>query len=178
MLLSLEDVALFFRLHRSLMFFINQRLKVIDEEVSTPEAYAELSPETRIKVHYAFLEHLDLIDAFVNENPFQFDEPDLEIVRSWRHLVAGTFYAYRQLQNYMVFLSSTEPVVAYGVLPLFDPFEVVVGPHLPRMIKTALLPFKGQIVYGGLVSGYNVTFGAGIKRRLNESYKQAKERFG
>ena len=27
--------------------------------------------------------------------------------------VSGTFYAYRQLQNYMVFLSSTEPVVAY-----------------------------------------------------------------
>ena len=78
----------------------------------------------------------------------------------------------------MVFLTDEEPVVAYGVVALFDPFEDVIGPYLPRMIKTTLLPFKGRIVYDGLVTGYNVFFGGGIKRRLNESYKEAKERFG
>src|SRR3954452_19126313 len=123
MQLPLEDVELFFRLHRSLMFFVNQRLNVIDEKVATPEAYAALPPTTRIKVHQALLEHMDLIDAFADENPFHFDEADLEIVRSWKHLVTGTFYAFRQLQNAMVFLSSTERVVAYGGLALFDPFE-------------------------------------------------------
>jgi len=102
---------------------------VIDEKIATPDAYSALPPTTRIKVHKALLEHMDLIDAFANENPFGFDETDLEIVRSWKHLVAGTFYAYRQLQQYMVFLSSTEPVIAYGVVALFDPFEVVIGPH-------------------------------------------------
>ena len=178
MQLPLEDVELFFRLHRSLMFFVNQRLNVIDEKIATPDAYSALPPTTRIKVHKALLEHMDLIDAFANENPFGFDETDLEIVRSWRNLVAGTFYAYRQLQQYMVFLSSTEPVIAYGVVALFDPFEVVIGPHLPRMVKTTLLPFQGRIVYDGLVTGYNITFGSGIRRRLNESYKEAKERFG
>ena len=178
MQLPLEDVELFFRLHRSLMFFVNQRLNVIDEKVATPDAYSALPPTTRIKVHKALLEHMDLIDAFANENPFGFDETDLEIVRSWKHLVAGTFYAYRQLQQYMVFLSSTEPVIAYGVVALFDPFEVVIGPHLPRMVKTTLLPFQGRIVYDGLVTGYNMTFGSGVRRRLNDSYKEAKERFG
>src|SRR3954454_16569383 len=178
MQLPLEDVEQFFRLHRSLMFYVNQKLKVIDKKVATPEKYSGLSPEIRYKVHQALLDHMDLIDAFADENPFHFDEADLEIVRSWKDLVSGTFYAFRQLKNYMVFLSSTEPVVAYGVLALFDPFEVVVGPHLPRMIKTALLPFKGQIVYDGLVSGYNVFFGSGIRRRLNETYTEIKERSG
>ncbi len=78
----------------------------------------------------------------------------------------------------MVFLSSTEPVVAYGVVALFDPFEVVIGPYLPRMIETTLLPFKGRIVYDGLITGFNIFFGGGIKRSLNESYKEAKERSG
>jgi len=178
MQLPLEDVELFFRLHRSLMFFVNQRLNVIDEKIATPDAYSALPPTTRIKVHKVLLEHMDLIDAFANENPFGFDETDLEIVRSWKHLVAGTFYAYRQLQQYMVFLSSTEPVIAYGVVALFDPFEVVIGPHLPRMVKTTLLPFQGRIVYDGIVTGYNMTFGSGVRRRLNDSYKEAKERFG
>ena len=178
MQLSLEDVDLFFRLHRSLMFFVNQKLKVIDEEVATPEKYSGLPPETRLKVHQALLDHRELIDAFADENPFHFDEADLEIVRSWKHLVSGTFYAFRQLRPYMVFLSTTEPVVAYGVVALFDPFVEVIGPYLPRMIKTTLLPFKGRIVYDGLVSGYNITFGAGIRRRLNEEYKEAKEGSG
>src|SRR6478735_8613795 len=125
MQLSVEDVDLFFRLHRSLMFFVNQRLKVIDVKVATPEAYSGLPPKTRIEVHKALLDHRDLIDAFADENPFHFDEADLEIVRSWKRLVSGTFYAYRQLREYMVFLSTTEPVVAYGVVALFDPFVEV-----------------------------------------------------
>ncbi len=178
MQLSLDDVDLFFRLHRGLMFFVNQKLKVLDTKVATPEAYSGLAPETRVKVHEALLDHMDLIDAFADENPCHFDEADLEIVRLWKHLVTGRFYAFRYLKTYAVFLSTTEPVVAYGVLALFNPFEELVGPYLPRMVKTTLLPFKGRIVYDGLVTGYNVFFGGGIKRRLNEDYKEAKERFG
>src|SRR3954463_15868748 len=178
MQLPLEDVDRFLRLHRGLMFFVNQKLKVIDDKVATPEAYSGLPPETRIKVHKALLDRIDLIDAFADEDPFHFDEADLEIVRSWKHLISGTFYAFRQRQPYMVFLSSTEPVVAYGVLALFDPFEAVIGPYLPRMIKTTLLPFKGRIVYDGLVTGYNIVFGGGIKRRLDEEYKEAKAQHG
>ena len=178
MQLSLEDVELFFRLHRGLMFFVNQRLKVIDKKVATPEKYSGLPPETRLKVHKALLDHMDLIDAFADENPFEFSEEDLEVVRSWKHLVSGTFYVFRYLKTHTIFLTDKEPVVAYGVLALFDPFEAVIGPDLPRMVETTLLPFKGKIVYDGLFTGYNVTFGGGIKRRLNESYKEAKERFG
>ncbi len=178
MRLPLADVDLFFRLHRSLMFFVNRRLKVIGRKVATPEVYSGLSPETRLEVHQALLEHIELIDAFADENPFRSPDDALEIVRSWKHLVTGTFYAFRQLQDHMVFLSSTEPVVAYGVLALFDPFEEVVGPHLPRMVETTLLPFKGRIVYDGLISSYNVILGGGIKRRLDEDYKAAKARSG
>ena len=178
MQLPLDDVDLFFRLHRGLMFFVNRKLQVIDRKVASSEAYSGLPPEARVEVHKALLDHTDLIDAFAYENPFDFDETGLEVVRSWKNLVTGTFYAFRQLRDHMIFLSSTEPVVAYGVVALFDPFEAVVGPYLPRMVKTTLLPFKGRIVYDGLVTGYNVTFGGGIKRRLNEDYKEAKERSG
>ena len=160
------------------MLYVNQRLGVLDEPVATPEAYAALPYDARMKVHKALLDHVDLIDAFADENPFHFDEADLEIVRSWKHLVCGTFYAFRQLTNYMVFLSATEPIVAYGVVALTDPFEELLGPDLPRMIKTTLLPFKGRIIYDGLMSGYNVSFGPGIRRSLNEGYKEARAHRG
>ena len=37
---------------------------------------------------------------------------------------------------------------------------------------------SGKIVYDGLMSAYSITFGPGIRRSLNESYKKAKAVFG
>jgi hypothetical protein len=178
MLLSLEDVEQFFRLHKALMFFVNRRLQVLKKKLATPEDYAHLPLPSRLEVHKAFVEHIELIDAFADENPFRFDEPDLEIVRSWKDLVAGEFYVFRQLRPHMIFLSSTEPMVAYGVVALFDAFEDLVGTDLPRLVKTTLLPFKGRIVYDGILTGYNIIFGGGIRRSLDEGYKEAKARQG
>src|SRR5262245_54661344 len=108
MRLSPDDAQQFYRLHKALMLYVSQQLGVLDEPVATPETYAALPYEARMKVHKALLDHVDLIDAFADENPFHFDVADLEIVRSWKHLVGGTFYAFRQLKSYMVFLSATE----------------------------------------------------------------------
>jgi hypothetical protein len=69
MLLSLQDVELFFKLHRALMFFVNQRLKVVADDIGSPEEFSSLSPEVRLKVRDAFLSHTDLIESFVDENP-------------------------------------------------------------------------------------------------------------
>jgi hypothetical protein len=178
MLLTPPDVELFFRLHRALMFFVNQRLKVIPNEVASPEEFSSLSPEVRLKVRDAFLNHTDLIQAFVEENPAHLTDDELDIVRSWQHLVHGKFYVFRQLKKYMVFLSTDKQPIAHGVLALSQPFEELIGPYLPVLTETVLLPFKGRIVYDGLLSSYRISFGAGIRRSLNESFKEAKARHG
>lgn len=178
MLLTPQDCELFFKLHRALMFFVNQRLKVIPDDIASPEQFSPLSPELRLKVRDAFLGHIDLLQAFADENPARLTGDELDIVRSWRHLVHGTFYIFSELKNYTVFLSSAKQPIAYGVVALSQPFEELIGPHLPVMTQTVLLPFKDRIVYDGLLSSYNITFGGGIKRRLNETFKEAKARHG
>ena len=178
MLLETQDVELFFRLHRTLMYFVNQRLHVIPVTITTPEEFASLSPELRVKVRDALNANLDLIESFVDENPAHLSGDELDIIRSWRHLVTGRFYVFRELKKYTVFLSATNPAIAYGVLALSQPFEDFFGPHLPVMTQTVLLPFKGVIVYDGLMSRYNISFGPGIRRNLNEDYKETKARLG
>jgi Domain of unknown function (DUF6398) len=178
MLLPPHELELFFRLHRALMFFVNQRLKVLPDKLASPEDFAALSPGVRLKVRDALTANLELIESFVAENPARLSDDELDIVRSWRHLVAGKFYVFRELKKYTVFLSTEKQPVAYGVLALSQPFEELIGPHLPVLTQTVLLPFKDRIVYDGLMTSYNVSFGPGIRRNLAEDFKSAKDRHG
>jgi hypothetical protein len=174
MLLSLNELKLFFKLQHTLMFYVNQRQKVLPQPVASPDEFSRLPGEVRAKCHEALLAQLDLIDSFVAENPAHLTNEELDIVRSWRHLVHGEFYVFRQLQKYAVFLTAKSPTVAYGVVALLDPLEDLLGPHWPLLVRTVLLPFKGRIVYDGLMTRYSISFGPGIRRSLNESYQEAK----
>ena len=40
MLLESHELELFFKLHRALMFFVNERLNAIPDKIATPEALA------------------------------------------------------------------------------------------------------------------------------------------
>src|SRR5688500_5988011 len=105
MLLAPQDVALFFKLHRALMFFVNGHLKAIPDVIASPEEFAALSPESRLKVRDAFLSHTELLQRFIDDNPAHLSDVELDIARSWGHLVHGKFYVFRELKKYTVFLS-------------------------------------------------------------------------
>jgi hypothetical protein len=94
------------------------------------------------------LDETDLIELFVDQNPFHLAEDELDIVLSWRHQVAGEFYIFRELRKYTVFLSSEKGPVAYGVIALSQPFEELVGPYLPVLTETVLMPFKDRETKG------------------------------
>jgi hypothetical protein len=68
---------------------VNQRLKVIPDTLASPDEFAALSPGVRLQVRDALNANLPLIEAFVDENPAHGSDDELDIVRSWRHLVHG-----------------------------------------------------------------------------------------
>src|SRR3954452_10042025 len=177
MILDPDEAERFFRLHKALSLFVSRRLKIAKPPARSKGIVA-LPPEHRLKVRDALVEHLDLIDAFVGEDPYKLDPDELDIVRSWKDLVAGDFYVLRFLKKYTIFLAAKEPTVAYGVLALSEPFEEVVVQPLPFYCKAVLLPFRGRIVYDGLLSGYDLIIGRNMTRELRDSYNNAKKRHG
>ena len=96
---------------------------------------------------------------------------------SWQHGVHGQFYVLRHLQRSTVFLDVQDPPKAYGVLALHDDFADLF-PRVPRLIDTMLLPFHNQITYDGQCRYYNVVFGGGITRRLNDTSQLAQAQYG
>lgn len=178
MQLAPQDVTLFFKLQRSLFCFVNQQLQVIPGEYPTPDDGLRMAPELRVQLREAMIANRHLIDDFVRENPYSLPQDELEIVSSWNHLVAGKFYILRILQKHAIFFTGSKDAFAYGVLALSQPFEELIGPNLPVLTETLLLPFREAIVYDGLMCSYSISFGSGIRRSLNESLKETKLEHG
>ena len=178
MRLSREDGLLFYKLYPALLFYANQKLKVVDEMACGIEPYLAVPAEQRLKVRNALHAHQELIDGFVRENPANLAPDELAIVSDWKNALVGTFYIFRYLKQYTVFLDDRSPPRAYGVIAVADPIEELLGEHLPILTQAVLLPFKGKIIYDGLLASYRVSFGPGVRKRLAETYKRAKESDG
>lgn len=174
--LAPDEVQLFFKLHWSLMIYVNDQLGIVPD-ISSPAMFSALSPEMRVQVRDALVKQPKLIDRFVDENLFGLTDEERSIVQSWQHFVAGRFFIFRHLKHYTIFLDEQQEA-AYGVLALSDPFEELIGASLPVLVETVLLPFRDKIVYDGLLKEFNISWGGGSKRSLNETYKSVKEKVG
>src|SRR6266496_1017610 len=173
MLLSPAEAEMVLKLHGALMQFVIKRLKPLDVHASAL-SYIALPAEERQKVVRAFLGRMDLVDAFIAATPARLSRQELEIVSSWRHLVFGRFIALRQLKTHMLLLSCDGASTAYALTGLIEPIEMVIKQPLPTMIETVLLPFRGKIIYDGVISRFNVTFGSGSRRGFEEHLRAAK----
>jgi hypothetical protein len=172
MKLTTKEADLFFELTWSLQFFVNTKLNIIPD-IQSCKDYTDLPQEDKYKVRETMYDQPDLIDDYISQNPDQFDDEKLKIVKQWQHFIRGQFYIERFLKSHAIFIGEDK---VYGVLGLYQGFdEFFHKSHLPICIKTVLLPFQGKIVYDGLMQGYNVFFGSGIKSSLKEEYMKAKQ---
>lgn len=174
-ILSPADAGLFFRLLWALQSYVNDRLGLLPG-ITSPEQYASVPSEEKLAVRQALWDDPTLLEAFLVSNPADLPPEELQVVRTWQGRLTGDYYILRYLKRQTIFLSAGQADRVYGVLGLFDPIEAVMGWRpLPIRVKGVLLPFKGRIVYDGLLESYAITFGSGIRRELNELYQRAKQ---
>jgi hypothetical protein len=134
--------------------------------------YCSLSEKKKVR-DYLF-EHIEIIDDFIEDNAHLFERNEIDILLSWKHFVSGDFVLERLLNKYAVFISGEK---VYAVLALQDSFrEILGGNAVPAYVTTILLPFKGQIIYDGILEPYRISFGGGIRNSVKDIYINAKER--
>lgn len=172
MKLTIQDADIFFRLMESLQLYVNLKLGILPH-ITTVDEYQLLTTRERIPVRDALYDNIELIDSFLQENLQQFPKEELEIIKSWKHFIRGEFFIERFLKKYAIFIGNEN---VYGVLALYESFEDLLPfVRLPHYTKAVLLPFKGKIVYDGILEGYSISFGGGIRSDLKETYMTAKQ---
>jgi len=173
MKLSEENTHLFYKLMWGVQFYLNQQLQV-RPNVQSAQEYAALPMSDKAAVRDALWKNPKLIDAYLDLDPDHLPAGEKEIIYKWKQFIADTFHIFRFLKNYTIFIGKRSQV--YGVVGLENTLaELFIGRPLPIMVDAVLLPFKGQIIYDGLLRHHNIFFGSGIRAGLNETYLIAKQ---
>ncbi|MBI3169174.1 MAG: hypothetical protein HYZ22_11890 [Chloroflexi bacterium] len=173
MTLPPSDGKLFFELMWKLQYYANQK-RGFHKNIRSMEEYASLDSKKKLNARNELWKDPDLISAYVRENPDKLPAEELQIVEKWTRFIQGSFFLFRHLKKGSVFIKDD---LVYSVHGIQDPLEEVIPTYaLPQMVEAVLLPFKGQIVYDGLLMGYRVHFGGGIRSDLNDAYNAAKQK--
>jgi hypothetical protein len=173
MTLSSDDSKLFFELMWKLQYYANQK-RGFHKNIKSLEEYASLDTKKKLKARNELWKDPDLISAYVQENPDHLPAGELQTVEKWSRFIKGSFFILRHLKKGSIFIKDN---TVYSVHGIQDPLEEVIPTYtLPQMVEAVLLPFNGQIVYDGLLMGYKVHFGGGIRSDLNHIYTVAKQK--
>lgn len=173
MRLSKDEVALFFQLIWKLQFYVNRQAQILPG-IHSIEGYASLDLKRKAKIREKLWKEPAWIEKYLDEDPDHLSSSEKDIVRLWQKHISGRFYVLRYLKKHTIFVG--EEAGVYGVIGLNDDLQdIFSGRPLPIRVEAVLLPFKGQIIYDGLMSIYNISFGQGIRSELNEKYMVAKQ---
>lgn len=174
MTLAPNDGKLFFELMWKLQYYVNQK-RGFHKNISSREKYADLPTKKKMTTRDELWKTPELIEAYTQENPDALPAEELEIVRKWKGFIKGSFFILRHLKKGSIFIGKDDQV--YAVHGIQDPLDEVIPSYaLPQMVEAVLLPFKGQIIYDGLLAGYRVHFGGGIRSDFSHTYKVAKQK--
>jgi len=179
--LSEESEQRFLDLYAHLLVYVNDRFEVI-EEIETVADLEQHYTDELLPLRNALYNEstTGLIEDFVEENPPDLSEADLEQIEAWADFVAGEFVVVRYREDDAIFLDWTEPPKAYAVRPARLPFvELWDESALPVPVSSVvLLPFEDQIVYDGWIGVKNIIFGGSLSTDIDDEYEEAKHRFG
>lgn len=180
MILTPAESQSFFRLWACIDAYVCSKTNVLSGS-RTPEQMTEVGPADLASVRSVLRDRPELLDDFVRLNPYDLSPEELDDVRGFRHSVGGTFFVERCLKKHAIFVGtdSDNPGV-FAVGGLTERIDVVLtrgtGAGSSTMIAATLLPFRGRIVWDGIISTYNVSFGGGMRAEFRNAYLRAKER--
>lgn len=104
------------------MFYANQKSPVI-KGLASP-GFQGHDMRKVAEIHKKVCSHPELIDSFIAENPFKFNQEELDIVNSWKNCIEGEFFILSHSKEHTIFLSPEKEPKDYGVLGLSEPLQI------------------------------------------------------
>lgn len=161
-------------IHLRLMYYVGIKLEAIPKNTDF-EAFTNFTQQDKFPIRNLLYKNIKVWDDYISENPDKLSKEDKEIIEGFKNYKEGTFYVVRKTKKYTLFMDDK---YVYGVYALGDLFETLLGNNFPIMIDTVLLPYNGKIVYDGMMAGYPIHFGGGIRSSIKGDFELFKGKYG
>lgn len=132
----------------------------------------DVPTELRNQVRVQWYDQPEVLESYIRDNPDKLAALDLEVLESWKGLRRERYMVVKCLKSGAILVSQSRH---YQVLGWYDSLEdLLYGQALPAMVETTLLPMGGKLTYDGILLRFNIHFGAGTRKNLNEEYSYAR----
>ena len=153
--LSVADTDLFYKTYFAILEYTNNYYHVNKIKLYKQKG---LNPRNLVPIIEKFIANKEmLVEKFIKENPYKFNQEELNVVHDYKKGVAGLFMIVKYEKDYTIIISMEKAYMVKGLTCPMD--EIVPYNELPYPAMMTLLPFKGMIIYDGILAGY----GDGIK---------------
>jgi hypothetical protein len=159
--LNEQDASLYTQCMNDILTFMNQKLMIIDPPFTSTTS---LSHDDKKKLRQRFFQTnvqystTEIVNAYISENLSKLNEEEMNVIRKFNEFYESQFYLVHGNEDgaFMIdiaTLDTSKPLVylVHGITEsLSDVLEGIF--ILPVEIETILLPFKGGIIYDGMIT--------------------------
>lgn len=162
----------FYKLYFALLEYVNKKHN-IEPELKKIYKQEQLEPRQLIPINKYLWEHKEELDNFINENPYNFNEEELNNIKEFKSTIKSAHFIVTGFQReYTEILS--EDGKLYMIKGIRSDLDEILNPNdLPLVISTTLLMFKNKIIYNGLIEETTIKFGNDIKQVILNEYDNA-----
>lgn len=166
----------YYKLYFGLLDYINKKYNI---EPTIKKIYKQegLDVNKLYPINNYLFEHKEEIDLFIKENPYNFNEKELEKVNKFKNSVSSKHFVIVGFErDYTKILSEDGKI--YMVKGIKSNLDKVVNPNdLPIIMSTTLLMFDDNIIYNGFLNNVSdsIKFGSDIKEIIIKDYSKAME---
>ena len=132
--------------------------------------YVNLASAVRIRDY--LWNNKQIIDEFITKNPYHFNNSELKILKEFNKGKIGNFVIAKFELNYTIFIDAENDTKLYKIKGLTNNIdEIIDNDDMPRFVTTAILPFKGYIIYDGLFTMADISLGLTFKKSVRNALK-------
>lgn len=150
MVLNDEQVNRFFDTMDALLYYVNDRFHVVKD--LSLESGTMMDDVKTAMVARELWNNVEIIDEFVDRNPFGLPQKCLDAAAGWKYALPG-FYTLVRYQGGRGLLMGDAGV--FSVSGVTYELEDEIGPA-PAGVELVLLPFDDVIVYDGFLQAYDL----------------------
>lgn len=171
--LSKNAADLYYKLYFGLLEFTNSTYNV-NHEIKKIYKQEGLNVQLLRPIDDYLWKHKEAIDLFIEKNPFHFSKEELEMVGGFKSAISSSQFVVVGFEREYTQILEVESGKLYMVKGVRADLDKILNPgDLPKIIKTTLLMFHGNIIFNGFLAPAEIVFGNDFREMVLKEYQTA-----